>query len=144
MEGIITSTMICLGDIFTEKGRQDLKVNKRRRRNAEMFLLRMLIALLLGSLGVLIKAKNGSKEHSDAQKGLNITLNMLNKVGNDLSFYHSVLEPVDDLGLVGVDYLEKIAKSTVNAMTNGDKKIQKLIYKNLSAVNDFKDFLEDN
>lgn len=143
IEGLITSTIICLGDIFTERGREDLRTNKRRRKNAEMFLLRMLIALLLGSLGILIKAKNDSKEQKDAQKGLNLTLNVLNKVGNDLSFYHSVLEPVDDLGLVGVDYLEKLAKNTVTAMTNGDKKMQRLIYKNISAANDFKEFLEE-
>lgn len=67
-----------------------------------------------------------------------MALNIASKVGSDLSFYHSVIEPVDDMGIVGMDYLTNLATSTMNVLTDGNKDIQSLIYKNLQAANDFK------
>lgn len=132
-EGIFTSCLICFGDIFTKQGREDLRKNKKRRKNAEIFLLRALFASLFGSIIALIFS--GSEKDA---KSTQMALNIASKVGSDLSFYHSVIEPVDDMGIVGMDYLTNLATSTMNVLTDGNKDIQSLIYKNLQAANDFK------
>lgn len=132
IEGLITSTFMCGIDLFTKEGREDLKYNVRRRRNMEAFLLRMLIASLFGSIiAMLIKGSN-----KETDKSTKIALNMLKKSGQDLSFYHSVLEPFDDLGIVGVDYLEQTFKNTITSITNADEELSGLIYKNLSMAKD--------
>lgn len=134
-EGLVTSLLICMGDCFSAKGREDLRTNKARRRNAELFLLRMLIMSLFASVIALLLGNDDDEKTSAAAL---YAIDISQKVGNDLSFYHSVVEPVDDMGFVGVDYLQKLFRSTVDVLTDGDKEVQSLLYKNVQAVNDFK------
>lgn len=139
IEGIATSTLICLGDVFTEKGREDLRTNKYRRRRAEIFLIRMLLFGLFNSLWVYLVANQtkSSKEDKQFVSAIYTTLNVLNKVGNDLSFYHSIIEPIDDLGLVGVDYLKNLATDVVNNISDGVDGVASAVFNNVSAVHDF-------
>lgn len=134
-EGLFVSAMKCLADIFTEEGRKDLRTNKFRRRQAELFLIRMLMASVFAALGVLIFG-NTDKDDEHAQAAL-YALDIAKKAGNDLSFYHSVIEPVDDMGFVGMDYLKGLGSSVLDIFTDGDKELQSLVYNNLQFAKDF-------
>lgn len=138
-EGLVTSLLMCIGDIFSEEGRKDLRENKARRRNAEIFLLRLLFQAIFGTILALLLT-GGEDEDVDAMSGAAIKVGQ--KVANDLSFYHSIIEPVDDLGIVGVDYLTNLATTTVNVLTGEDKQLNQILYKGASAIRDWKDFLE--
>lgn len=134
-EGLLVSFLACGADCFTARGREDLRTNKARRRNAELFLLRMLwgsvIAAVLAMLFV------GDDDADETTLAAQYALDIAQKVGNDLSFYHSIIEPVDDMGIVGVDYVTGLFKNTLDVVTNGDKEIQSLILDNVQATKDW-------
>lgn len=137
-EGLVTSLLICIGDVFTEKGRQDLRTNKRRRQNAELFLLRSILFGLFASLfAMLLKGAD-----DDTAKSLKIAYDVAKKASNDLSFYHSVIAPVDDMGIVGVDYVTSLARGAMETLTNGDKAIQSYIFNNFQAAKDIVSIVE--
>lgn len=139
-EGLVTSLLICIGDVFTEKGRQDLRTNKRRRQNAELFLFRAILFGLFASLFALLL--KGADDETAA--GLSIAYDVAKKASNDLSFYHSVIAPIDDMGIVGVDYVTSLARGAMNTLTNGDKGLQSYIFKNVQAAKDFVSLVESD
>ena len=101
VEGLVNSTLLLIRDVFTEQGRQELRKNKARQRNAEIFLLRCFI---FGFLAALLKAIYSGFKEEDMQE-VKMAYNVATKASQDLSFYHSILEPVDEAGFVGVDML---------------------------------------
>lgn len=131
VEGLVNSTLLLIRDVFTEQGRQELRKNKARQRNAEIFLLRCFI---FGFLAALLKAIYSGFKEEDMQE-VKMAYNVATKASQDLSFYHSILEPVDEAGFVGVDMLQSLTKDLVATLTDGEEGLQKLIY-NSAAIKD--------
>lgn len=138
-EGLFTSFLICLGDIFTSKGRKDLMTNKRRRQRAELFLIRAIIFALLAALFVGLKSDASEEDNKAAVTAFQV----FEKASKDMSFYHSVLSSVDDFGFVGMDYLDQLANGALETLTNGDKGLQSFILKNVHSAKDIKHFVEE-
>lgn len=136
-EGLFTSFLICLGDLFTSEGRKDLATNKERRQRMELFLIRAIIFALLASLFASLK-KNADENNKAAITAFQV----FEKAAKDMSFKHSIYDSIDDFGLVGLDYLDQLANGALTTLTDGDKQLQSFILKNVHFAKDMKHFIE--
>ena len=78
----------------------------------------------------------------ETAKGLKIAYDVAKKASNDLSFYHSVIAPIDDMGIVGVEYVTSLARGAMDTLTNGDKSVQSYIFNNLQSAKDIVSIVE--
>ena len=109
-EGLLISTVklagqLCRGDF------KAIKENPQRIKNAELFLFNTLFAALIAAIVAYLSGL-GAKS-----TGIDIAADLLKKTGNELDFYHTVLQPVGNFGIVGTDFLQ-------GTFTNAFKTIQ--------------------
>lgn len=129
-EGIAISFTKCLFDLFTPEGRERLKANPTQRKQAYIFLIRMLYWLLVGSL--LAFMVSGSDEDAYAVQK---TVAIAEKSAQDLFFVDSL--GIGDLPLVGMEKLQQLAKGAYNSVTDLDGYDPTAFFSKIGAIKDF-------
>ena len=128
-EGLLVSTakivgQLCRGDFAS------IKENPQRIRNAELFLFNTLFAALIAAIVAYLSGL-GAKSTS-----LDITADLLKKTGNELDFYHTVLQPIGGFGLVGTDFLQGTFSNVFKTISSENYSLYDLSKDTMSIVKD--------
>lgn len=128
-EGLLVSTakivgQLCRGDF------ESIRENPQRVRNAELFLFNTLFAALIASIVAWLSGL-GAKSTS-----LDITADLLKKTGNELDFYHTVLQPIGGFGIVGTDFLQGTFTNAFKTISSENYSLYDLSKDTMSIVKD--------
>lgn len=129
-EGIAISFTKCLFDLFTPEGRERLKANPTQRKQAYIFLIRMLYWLLVGNLLAFMVSGSDNDAYA-VQK----TVAIAEKSASDLFFVDSL--SIGDIPLVGVEKLQQLARGAFNSVTDDDGYDPTSFFSRIGAINDF-------
>lgn len=128
-EGIAISFTKCIADLFTAEGRERLKNNPQQRKNAYIFLFRM---LYWGFIAALMKwLLTGTDEDAYA---VTKSLAILEKSAKDLNMFTSL--GLGDLPFVGVENLQNLATGAFDSITDADGYDPSAFFSNISSIND--------
>lgn len=130
-EGLIISLFSVIGKTLSGKRKE---ITPYQMRNAALALYFILFKLLIGNL--LLMLLIGDKKKSDQSKQEKLTSQLITKVSNDMSFYESVIKPVDEFGLAGTSFIKDLGGDLIYTLGEGNTdKIEKIM-DNISLVKD--------
>lgn len=144
-QGLAISTISLLGKIcrgtFHAIKDQDLStfktISQYEINSSMVCLFNILWGALYGWLLILIwKWIFGSEEPTPEQQvAFDKTLTILGRSGNDISFYTSLVKPIDEFGLVGFNFVKDTGGDAINAIGGTIEDVEKLA-SNISLIKD--------
>lgn len=63
-------------------------------------------------------------------------LDLARRVGNDMSFYFSLVQPIDDFGIVGIDFVKQTTGDVIDLIGDGSPKKVEALMENISFLKD--------
>jgi hypothetical protein len=66
---------------------------------------------------------------------------LFRRVGNDMSFYNSLVKPIDDFNLVGFNFVKQVGGDTIGALSGTIEDAEKLA-SNISTIKDVMPYFE--
>jgi hypothetical protein len=115
VEGLLVSTLKTLNEIFT--GKWDSELNKDRHNRAKLFLFNLLLSIMLKALWVILgmtgfDAVKASKENALLAQ----TIDLTSRVSQELNFFETVVAPIGNLGITGLDLLPQVSSVTMSLL----------------------------
>lgn len=133
LEGLAVSTakvvgQICRGDWKTLRSES----NAQRIRNTELFFFNLLFGFLVAMLIKHLISLGVGEDSPGAAAGLDL----MNKVGTELNFIHTISGAVDSFGLVGMDFIQETLSSAAKTMSVDGYSIADFANNTFSIVKD--------
>jgi len=115
VEGLLVSTLKTLGKACT----LDFKnISEYELRNTLVALFNILWGSLI--IKLLISLIKGDRKDSELDRGSQLAIDLMMRTGNDIDFYKSVISPIDDMHIVGVDFVKDFAGDIIRVLGDGD------------------------
>lgn len=132
LEGLVHSTIkqagrICKGEF------KDLWEDKRARNNCRLLLFNSLFAALVAAIIAAI-ARAGVDTKSNA--GVSIALDTIQRSANELNMFDSVISPIGDFGLVGMDFFKDTFTNAMSTIGNENYSVLNFVNDTFSTVKD--------
>lgn len=141
VEGLFISVAKTLHDLYKGNLLKKMKSNdpldQQQVANSKLFLMYILILVFLGKLIKWIFSGFTSDE-KDIPDELTPVYKMFDeKVTSEFSFINSILSPIEQQQIAGVDDMYTIQQQIFKVMGDGDNELSDLINKNILAIKDF-------
>lgn len=127
--GTVISTCKVI-NLLCKRDYDALKRDPRLVKQMEILLFNTLFAMFVAAIMAAL-ANSGVKT-----VGSQIVGDTIKRAANELDFYHAVIEPVGNFGLVGVDYLNNTFSSAFNAITSENYSLLDFANENFAIVKD--------
>ena len=138
VEGLAISFLGTLHDIFSKDFKEKLKngnfEEKQRLANARVFLFNLLIAYFIAQLFAWMWG--GGDEENIPEELVPAYNLMKDRVAQEFSPLGSVVQPILDLNIVGLNYAQDFAKDLSKVITRDDYSVLNVMYDNISAFKD--------
>lgn len=115
IEGLLVSTLKTVNEIFT--GKWDSELNKDRHNRAKLFLFNFLLSIMLKALwGILAVAGVDARKAAKESALLAQTIDLTSRISQELNFFTSVISPIGNLGITGLDILPQVTSVTMSLL----------------------------
>lgn len=129
-QGLLLSTIKTVGQVCRGEFDQ-IQKDPKQLKATELFLFNNLFAILIAAIIMAITQSGTNKGI-----GVNITADILNKSAQELDMYHSIMQPVGNLGIVGTDFLNNVFTSSYRGIANDGYSMLDFANSNFAIVKD--------